>query len=597
MNHFFIACTLSNLNHFLKVVSWHSFNSLYYITMGRRRGNWGGGGFRGGRAGRAGGDGGGGGGGGGGRGGGRGGFRGGGGGGRGNQNNQGNQQHWKGNPHNGIQKRGGKNKNNQKQWQDSNQGGKNQPDQRDPCTQCGRRGHKVHECNAQKLDEDEACLCGCLYHHNSPHCVWNQDPLKREQYVEVATNKICQWCKRDSDGAHVWDECPDRIQFRNAVMKNIFHAYDGLMWCWHCASEEHKIKACPKPVAEMERALWDGKISSIMMQWKEQDMSNPSRPSEFEDEDQAMKITELKAPIPRDYPWCLYCQDFGHWATESCDRAAYYNRCPTRFKGQPAPTTNNFRPPGYQPAPPRDAPPTAQNAETITIGCNICSTLISFPLGPPGFYTRLCPNCLTSVPHPFQRKLSSNSSNTSSTAQAVHAIKTLITSMFQPHPPTPKNPITLPSPTQYLQRPSNDLVHINVFKSLPERPYYTDMGARRTSSNLPFYAPHHDWNSPGNYQTYFPAVKVRLDAEHLRIHEDVDVAINRAGRLGWRLECRACGVVANVRDDEGDLVMAGAEPGDTIGCGVGRVEWGPWGGRGRCDCYYWKEPRVEWIKD
>lgn len=78
-----------------------------------------------------------------------------------------------------------------------------------------------------------------------------------------------------------------------------------------------------------------------------------------------------------------------------------------------------------------------------------------------------------------------------------------------------------------------------------------------------------------------------------------ELCINKAGRLGLRLQCLTCGMPALVCDEEGDLVMCGTDPMCTVGCGVGFPFWCDEYGfpRERCKCLavIGQVPNVAWL--
>ncbi|KAF2258949.1 hypothetical protein CC78DRAFT_586530 [Lojkania enalia] len=498
--------------------------------------------------------------------------------------------------------------NKNKNWGNDNHSQKNHKSQRrervddqkspkNPCFRCGFGGHTAQNCTAKEIPSENWCECGCEYHYSN-QCPWNKDSLEREQIRDQETGKICQWCKSDGDGTHDFNQCREHVKFKNTLMSTILKSYDDLLWCWHCSKEDHKTKACTAAASQLERDRWKAKIIDIIEEWRSEDLSDPTIRYLEQDEDVLMGMpvpAGMKAPVASEFPWCIFCDAFGHTANSgmTCDRSDYDRRCPTAFQNAVIPSKQPFIPSSGS----RRNVILDKNSK-IPVQCinPTCKQWHSFNRAVGQMSENIwCTSCGWWNPHPTARKHSIESF-----AEKLHILKNSLDSdesllRFLGIEPTKKNKAQSWDLEPYKHRPSTLLSQTNVLNYWPDKmPFHTDLGARGENGNS-FYRDIFDlgsvdqkyiiqapegtfafplYNSPGNAQSYFPAIKVRLNAEHLEQHINPELPINRAGSYGAVPMCQNCEVAAVVWDSEGDAVMCGTDPNNTLGCGTGLLKWG-----------------------
>ncbi|KAF2871584.1 hypothetical protein BDV95DRAFT_43945 [Massariosphaeria phaeospora] len=452
------------------------------------------------------------------------------------------------------------------------------------CMVCGLIGHETRSCNTKELDEDERCTCLSQFHRKN-QCPWNGDQLKRKTAQDADTGKICQWCKTKGDGRHTFDDCKEPTKFIANLTENINRAYDDIRWCWHCTSDAHFTRACDGTQARLNRNKWQTKIGDIVQEWKHRDTSNLG--GIYRDRDLDISMSDSRAatspPDPVEYRWCIFCQDFGHKATDcESDRDEFDQRCPAQFKNSTDVIKPAFKPAGFSAA---STVPFGGSNLTTTCATRGCEKKLTFSSIAGGFgSTVICPRCATVNRHPSERK--------NSQVQLIESIFSGLQGMYGDGGLAPnrfkrkrKSQLYEATPDQF-KRPSVKLSKkLALDGTWPERqPRYTDMSDQgkkpRFASNI--------YNEPGNYQSYFPAIKFKIRDEWVQTARDDSLLINKAGRLGLVLQCRRCDAEARVKDAEGDFVMCGNDVMCTVGCGTGEALWVDERGRpaqtGRCRC-------------
>jgi hypothetical protein len=474
------------------------------------------------------------------------------------------------------------------------------------CTRCGRWNHEAKRCTAQALPEHLRCPCSNPY-HKANFCPWGQSEDKQLQFQSKANGKICQWCKDDGDGTHDFTDCLEAPRFRSALKAEIQRRYDGLHWCWHCQAENHKTKACDKPVADLGRTAWDAKISIIVEQWVNTDMSSFTDTYQDESEDVHMTLPGkcLRAPVASDFRWCIFCQQFGHHADEAtCDTTEYFSRCPARFKNaevakkpfipnrytSSSGSTNLFSNSSDNVTDNTNISTFSANSmriKCITLGCRTQHTFTSDPRSANND-RNFCTVCQTWTRHPYA------SVRKDSKVELLKELRKTLESFGGITSFKKKQQIV----DLYKFRPSIALpAHLALERWPDIQPKYSDGGTVPEGSDTTLFDHKDIFNKSGNVQTYFPPFLIRLTQQDREIRDNDSWPINRAGRMGLVLECVACGTTGIVRDAEGDLVMCGSDAACTVGCGYGLSEWWGTSYRDRCRCLTitGRESRPEWV--
>jgi hypothetical protein len=461
------------------------------------------------------------------------------------------------------------------------------------CTRCGYTNHKTAACTTSPVGTDAICACGSEY-HTSNKCPWDQDPAVREAFQDQAEGKLCQWCKGDGDGLHTYNSCGEAVKFRTVLKANIQKMYDELLWCWHCQSEEHKTRACDKPDAALGKGKWETRIAEIMQEWIEQDMTHIGASYGTDgggDTYMPAPSRNLKAPVAIDYPWCIFCQEFGHWASAyACpDMTEFNNRCPKRFQGRDG-LVKSYVSSGSSSKGAASLSDTIRGGngwqehladhggDVIIAKCMSCRERLVFRAMPGKLGDAvMCSKCKTWNPHP------ASALRKDSKVELFQEIRKLMEATTSALSGSTKKKV---EKDLYKYRPSVNLPAELALDRWPEQqPRYTDLGARKESTGSPIFSQHMDvYNMVGNAQSYFPPILIRLSGQDQREAANDELPINRAGRLGLHLECKGCGTPGVVRDDEGDLVMMATDAANTLGCGWGYAEWSGTHYKLKCKC-------------
>lgn len=517
------------------------------------------------------------------------------------------------------------NQNNRVQrYNNNNHNNNNRQGIRLPCIRCGLFGHDTKDCMAQELPLEEQCECSNEYHYTH-QCPWERDPLAREIADGQAKGLICRWCKDNGEGDHDYTSCRAVLRFRAELLKMIYSQYDHLPFCWHCSADNHRTRACDKPVAEVDRDKWKSLVTGIIADWTKKDV--PCFAGQYMDsEDAIIAGQDSRAPISTNYQWCFLCNNFGHTLSASCDVEEYRRRCPPSYRNKEVCTKRpTYPPPPYtytplnQSAYPhcRTCPPRPgdshsltsplQNQGTIMRICTNthCTAVIKFLENPgPHGEAVQCSKCRTFNVSPMTKQNNLQiDSHLGSSLKALAQLKdTGILDLLTGNKGKNDADIARIEQDPYLDlghRPSALLKKGHLLIGWPsQQPRYTDQNIIVPTTGKPLYAANGEdiFNEPGNAQTYFPPIIFKASKGDLEIQDQAKHPINMGGHLGMTLQCRVCKCDSVVIDDEADIVMAGTTKANTLGLGIGTPLFLQTAHPTKCRCLIINggNPELEW---
>ncbi|KAF2006094.1 hypothetical protein P154DRAFT_559719 [Amniculicola lignicola CBS 123094] len=448
------------------------------------------------------------------------------------------------------------------------------------CLRCGYSGHETKNCTAKELPGELWCECGCPYHKSSSQCAWGQDPFARERDQKTATAQICQWCKDSGDGMHTFETCTESKQFRNQLFNKIEREYDSAFsWCWHCGAKDHRTSGCKNERGTIGRAEWTTKVNNIIREWVDKDFSQPS----FLTGDVNMGEGHAQIPpVSADIPWCVLCETFNHSTRRrqdrDCDMTKYERNCPVEFRGVAVDAKQPYMPssvsvPNY--GTPFGAshylPPGSTTGGTIRVSCTnpACGAHLTFPRACPEMgMTLICRSCHMPNQHPTAGYKDPQTELVKTVLEGIKSVTSFGREEEKRKEAWEKRK------NDYKHRPSSVLPPTIAGYWPDQQPRYVDCGARRPSTGEPLFHPGNNFNYPGNHQLYFPAIRVQLMPEDLKIQDDMTAPINFSVK-GLEYMCMGCRATAIVVDGEKDVVMLDTDAANAAGCGMGQIKfWG-----------------------
>lgn len=297
----------------------------------------------------------------------------------------------------------------------------------------------------------------------------------------------------------------------------------------------------------------------------------------------------LTPPVSADYNWCIACQEFGHIYNREASSACLHNelerRCPVQYRNQAAIIAKPFVPVGIRNS---SKSGTLFASPGITKTTNDRRTRSSFSraLETINENTEIMEKhgLIFQGPKQIKERLLELEKNSAAKSQSKK--KNFFNNIRDP----------------YRQRPSYLLSSRLAVSEWPQtQPLYTDLSQILEKDPIFENAREGDvFNRPGNFQSYFPSTRFRINREWREDAENDELFINKAGRLGLEGKCLRCGSAARIVDVEGDIVMCRTEPMCTMACGKGYWFWSDGEGREafhcRCLPILGQQPEPVWVR-
>ncbi|KAF2842084.1 hypothetical protein M501DRAFT_988348 [Patellaria atrata CBS 101060] len=426
-----------------------------------------------------------------------------------NRSNENNNQQGNRNNQNNNNGRGNRNNNNRGQ----NSGNGNRGNKW--CDTCKRNNHNTNECFRNECPNQNS------QNNNSNNTNDNNNSNNSRNSRNQDRSSYCGWCRQKTD--HPTKTCHYLAEEAQKKYNETVQRYESVLPCQFCRSPDHSSKDCQLELAGFVFSTIRERIKADLAQNLDAPDVSVGDITMLDEYDPvtaaAMAARAAVPPVqpePRNQAYCVACHRRGHWIG-----------APVCQKTQ---------------------------ATESSVGQNF----------------KLC-SCGFNIPVPHQAVMDPNWSYQCPRCDRFNTFNTVVPAFIN-------SAGGIAVPLQSRPGPVNNVFFLGEGFNQPslsefERakqggpPFVRDLGR----DERPFYG--HamlDDDAWGNAQTFFPGSRLRLSAEAQVIMDNPSAAVNRATQ-SMEPYCSECGVPGLICDDDGDLVMTGADQACVAGAGKGRI--------------------------